>query len=559
MSSIAARISAHRQLAFFPHTSVSGEAWELVLQSRTTSAGAADGTTLVDTNGDSGAGDTYNGRYWVRDLSSANRDMMKRIIDDDGAGTLTFENNGFPNQVPQFGNYQIWKSPEPVVVVTTSGDETNMEDTARTEPDDFWNNFYAVPITGARRGKIAKITDFISSGGEFELDAGLGGALAPGDVVLLRKFIEVADVNNGVTQAYEGTPQDRLDGNKGDGRVTSKSGSFSFSSEAHGCEGVANSGSAAPRPVLGHLLQACGYEEIIGTSSTTGAGSTTSAIAVATGSWENHPIDSVVMLNFGGAMAWVTSTEDGGAGVDTVNVTPPLPVAPDSGVTLNAGVSYRRNRGGADGDYLGIGIEYEMDGVRYTMTGCRGNVTLQDGERVMLQFELQVDHWVREIERAPYYAGDAYITAEPIRGTDRSCYIDETKSDMGGITASLNNEVAPKTVQGSSGINGRAGFAHVSAAPGGTFRELLEADGDLDSDQRFLRRTSFAWNLIYGGAAQKLVGVRIPTARLMQDPTPEDANGMMDAPNVVEAQDPGTTTDGDSTQYRKGDFLLSFG
>lgn len=558
MSSIAARISSQRQFAYFPHTSVSGETWQLIQNGLTTSDGAADGTTLIDTNNDSGAANAFNGRYWVRMLDTSSENEWCRVIDDDGAGTLTFENNGFTYQVTQNRPYQLWLSPEPVIVVDSSSDETDCVDAIRAEADDYWIDFYVVPITGNRRGRIAKVTDFVSATGTFTLESALGGALAAGDVCLLRRFVEVGDVNNGCKQAFERSPMDRLDGNIGDGRVLSRAGTFGFTTEVTSLAASSTSGTAARRPELGHMMQACGYKEIVATSSTLGAGSTTSAVKVATASWENHPIDSPVIYD--GQLAWVVSTDDGDAGVDTLNIAPPFRTAPTSGQTIRGGVSYRRNRGGgSDGDYLGIGIEYEMDGIRYTLTGCRGNVTVGEGERLMLNWEMQVDHWVRQIERAPYYAGDAYTTKKPIRTVDRLCYIDTTKHDLGGLTASLNNEVAPKAVQGSAGINGRAGFAHVRAAGGGTFRQILSTDVVFPADSRFGARTSFAWSIIYGDSYQNMLGVRIPAARVVEDPTPEDADGMAVAPSVVAAHDPGTVTDGDSTLTRKADFIVAFG
>ena len=145
MSTIAARIWRQQILGYVPHTSVSGETWQLIKRGYTTTAGAANGTTLIDIGSDSGSADTYNGRYWVKILSSTNKGLWKRVIDDDGAGTLTFENNGFPNQVLGTVQYEIWLSPEPIVVVDSSSGETNMVDAVRTEADTgdfaFWDGF----------------------------------------------------------------------------------------------------------------------------------------------------------------------------------------------------------------------------------------------------------------------------------------------------------------------------------------------------------------------------------------------------------------------------------
>src|SRR3990167_6892371 len=164
MSSVAASVWNQQTLAYAPHTSVSGETWQLVKKGTTTSAGAAGGTTLVDTGGDSGGADTYNGTHWVKCLTGANAGLWKRIIDDDGSGTLTFENTGFPAQVGSGAEDEIWLSPDPIVKGDSSSGETDRVDATRSEAaiNDavFWLDYWAVPITGDRRGRIDKITGF---------------------------------------------------------------------------------------------------------------------------------------------------------------------------------------------------------------------------------------------------------------------------------------------------------------------------------------------------------------------------------------------------------------
>jgi hypothetical protein len=99
MSTVAARVWSQQILGYCPHTSVSGETWQFIQAGTTTSNGASGGTTLIDTSGDSGGADTFNGRYWVEIVTGTNKGLWKRVVDDDGAGTLTLENNGYPNRV----------------------------------------------------------------------------------------------------------------------------------------------------------------------------------------------------------------------------------------------------------------------------------------------------------------------------------------------------------------------------------------------------------------------------------------------------------------------------
>lgn len=553
MTTVAARVSRHRQLGYFQHTSVDGETWTLQHRGVTDGAGAAGGTTLDASTKASGVADTYNGRYWVRMLSGLNTGLWKRVIDDDGAGLLTFENNGFPNQVLTAMEYELWKSPEPVVVVDSSSGETNMVDALRTDTAETWEGYYAIPITGARRGRIARVTSS-SAVGVYVLAAGLGGALAAGDVVVLRKFLEVSDPAGAFEQAYEPTMQDRLDGAIGDGVVTAKGGTFGFSSEIYG-SGSQVAADANPS-VLSGLFQGCGFKEEIGGTNTVGAGSTTEAIAVVVDSGAENPPGT--MLVYDGHATFVTSVVDdgGGAGTDTVNVSPPLPIAPVSGEVIYGARTYRRNRQAEDGDYCGVGFELEVDGVRHIVTGCRGNLTLEDGARPTFSWQFSIDHWVREIERAPYYAGGAYTTVPPVLSSDRICYIDSTKTDVGQLTASLNNEVAPKLVQGSNGINGRAGYAHARANPGASFRELLDSTLELPQDERYQSRTAFAFTAIYGAGSDNIMALRIPVARHVETPTPADASGMIDVPDVVRAQDAGTGVNVAGTLVRLPDFVI---
>lgn len=553
MTTIAARVWKHQQFGFVPHTPVSGDTWTLQVRGVTTSAGASDGTTILDANTDSGGTKPFMGRCWVRILSGVNEGLWKRVVVDTGLGLLTLEGDGFPHQVVGSVSYEVWTSPEPTVVIDSSSGETNAVDAIRAEADDYWVGFYLVPITGTHRGKLARITAS-TSGGVFTLASAFGSALAADDVCLLRRFFEVSDVSDGLEQPFAETPSYRLDGAIGDGRIVAKAGTFGYSTEVYGSGTVAADGDPAPRSPLAHMMQAAGFDEVLNSTGTTDSGSTTSALDCAAGDWEDLGIGTMVeVIN---DCAWIQSTVDGAT--DTINIEPDLPLAPDTGMAVHATSLYRRNRLSRDGDYLGICIEHERDGIRTTMTGCKGNVVLNDGPTLMLAWSMQVDHWIRETERAPYYAGDAYPTQAPIRGTDRKAYIGTTAIDLGGLTASLNNEVAPKAVQGACGLNGRASFGHVNAAPGATFREIISTSDEQSRYQDFLKRTGLALYVIYGSSPGNYLGLRIANARLIQDAKPEDAGGIVDHPSVLAAHDASTTTDGGSTLHIVDDFSMSF-
>ncbi len=156
---------------------------QVIGKGTTTSAGAAGGTTLISTTGaaNSGVADTYNGRYWVTQTSGANKGLSKRVVDDDGAGTLTLENNGFPNQVASGVSYYLWLSSEPMILVDSSGAATDVVDAVRDEANDYWIGYTIEPVTGNRSGEAKLVTDFVSATGTYTTGA-FSGVLAAGDV-----------------------------------------------------------------------------------------------------------------------------------------------------------------------------------------------------------------------------------------------------------------------------------------------------------------------------------------------------------------------------------------
>lgn len=563
MGSVTTRVTQNASLAFVEHHPDKNDTWQLIFSSRTTGDGGADGSTIVDGTRDSGAANTYNGRYWVRIKSGANNGAWKRVIlDETGNGTLKVEggqdSDGFAAQVVSGVDYELWLSPEPVIVVDSSSGSTDVVDAVRDEPDDFWEGYYLVCISGARRGQKAEVTGFTSATGTFVVGTGFSGALTAGDVCLLRRYIDPISINDGTAHAFNPRPMNRLDGSKGDGSIGTKGGTFGFDVAALG---VYRSGSRSERAILGGLLVACGFEEVfsgVDTGDAVSAQNSTTALDIATGGWENYELGC--LLSAGGELAYITALTDGGGSDDTITVSPALGSAPDTAAQLPRSVNYQRSRRADDGEYGAVTIVKEVDGIRTTMTGCRGNLTISGENELMFGFEFQVDHYVREHAPCQVYIGDAYPTYEPIMASERRCYFGSTAVELGAISVTLNNEVSPKTVQGASGINGRAGFGHSSVNPGVTCRKLMSttAGEEVDADERWFARTShdvmlFWGNTMYGGCA-----VRMPVARLVAEPKPEDDNGAQVTPFVFEAMTAGTATDPDSAVTKLPDFSISF-
>lgn len=562
MSSINALVSAQKIVSYVPHTSVSGETWQKIKNGTTTSAGAAGGTTLIDTNGDSGAARTYNGAYWVRIRSGALLGKWNRVVDDDGLGTLTLENNGFEVQVGSGVEYEIWLSPEPVIVVDSSSGATNIVDATRSEAavngNPFWEEYWVIPITGSRRGEKAQISNHVAGSGTFTVGSGLSGALAAGDVCLIRKFVEAADPSAAVTEEYHERPASRVNFEVGDGVVGARGGTVSFNTQITASNSLAASGSNANASVLSGLFQACGFDEVIGKSvAVSGAASTTTVIDITTATWENIVRPGVVVI-WNGNPRWVTAITDGGVGVDQLTVSPALPTAPASGDTVYATRMYAKT---TSGDVYGVLIDVEEDGVRTIMTGCKGNVALESGPVPMLAWSFAVDHWVRQKETSAIAGvlGTAYTGAPAILEHDRLVWLGTTATNIGGLTATLGVETTDKKVQGSFGVNGRAGKQVVKVTGSATMREVLDSANDgLPQELRWSARTAVDLRVAYG-AHGNFFGLRLPVARHIQHPGPENADGILDVPDVLAAQDAGTesvSVAGTATVFKVPGFAL---
>ena len=114
--------------------------------------------------------------------------------------------------------------------------------------------------------------------------------------------------------------------------------------------------------------------------------------------------------------------------------------------------------------------------------------------------------------------------------SDRKVWVDTTATDVKGITATPGTTVGAKMVQGSSGVNGRAGFHITGYNAGATFRELIGAT--LAQDLKFTARTAFAFQVVYGGGSN-CFGLKIPVAKIIELPNPADAEGLQEAPSAI--------------------------
>lgn len=550
MSSFLARTFANKQVRYVPHSTTSGETWSKTKEGTTTGAGNAGGTTLVDASGDSGVADTYNGQYWVKILSGACLGEQRRIIDDNGTGTLTVE-TAFSAQIAGSVDYVIRKSPEPVVLVTTGDSTTSFTAAARVEAASTWVGYYLCPVGGACSGEAPKLISAQTALGVFTF-AAFVATPAAGDTFLLAKFLGVECDPSGLTSAFTPRPGTRLGHSHGDGVVGVKSGSLTFNLPIRPSGTLAAAEANANLAEAGGLMQAIGLEEVIGKTVTIDAtNASASAVLIATGDRENLHIGQVVIWN--GNARRVASLGDGGAGADTMNVVPAFPAVPVSGDLVRGTRTYKKST--TPGNLLGVCIEIEVDGVRHTCTGCKGNASLATAGSLDLAFSFQVDEWVKDPSTAGYVADDAYSTVPPVLANDCEFYLDNTATGMSGFTATPGAVASPKPIPGKDGANGRAGFEITSYACSATFDTLLNAAADtLPEELRYTARTAKALLAVFGSGGD-IFAVTIPVARMMAQPTTKAVENMIGAPHVLSADYAGTALN-NTTYERVPDFAF---
>jgi len=538
----AARLWNQQQLGYVPHTSVDGEEWTCITPGVVTTQGNAGGTTFTASQFSGNAADDFNGRYWVEMTSGTAKGEWARIVDDDGSGVLTLEDTGFSAQIDAADEFRLWTSPEPVIVCDGgTASTTQFNDDYRDEADDFWVDYYVVPITGTHRGLVRKITAWDVTGGAseglFTTDA-FPSALATGDVCLIRRFVEISPPSPGLTEPYIPRPGQRVNFARGDGARGPRGGTFGFNSQVYASGALTTSGNSPAKSVLHGLMQACGYAASTPTTMAVAtSNSTTTVITVTVGHHARVSIGDAVMWN--GQVAWVTDKQDDSVtGVaDTVTVSPAFNAAPAAADLIYALRTFNKS---TTGDELGVTLEWEVDGVRTTLTGCKGNVSFQEANPIVAAFAFSVDHYVEQYAPAPYNAADAYVSVQPVLDQDRKAWLSAVATSISGLTFSLNAAVVERAVQGASGINGRSSYQFTDFPAGGTFRELLaSADTDLPQLQRWYGRTAMDLMVQMGSHANSFA-MRVPVARLVERPGHQDEGGLVAVPEVFEAQDAGS-------------------
>src|SRR3990167_4043039 len=305
---------------------------------------------------------------------------MKRIVDDDGAGTLTIEGEGFTAQIDSGDEYEIWQIPDAGVgVVDSSGSATDVVDATKSEADidavDFWQHYYMIPISGGQRGRIARVTSCVAATGTFVVGSGFTAALTAGDVFLLRRYVEVGNFDPGFAQEYLPRPMNRVNFATADGTIGAQgSGQLSFEVQIAGSGSVVGN-AATPDPTpLDALIECVGLAKVIGTGTLATAGGSTTSVEITTGTHERFEIGQMIIHK--GNATFITDKTDGAGGDDVLTVAPPLPVAATAADLISPTRMYKKT---ITADVRGCVIDWALDGIRHTFFGCKGNVEFVDG------------------------------------------------------------------------------------------------------------------------------------------------------------------------------------
>lgn len=512
----------------------------------TATSNGGDNTTIIDVDGigNSGAADTYNGRYFVRMLSGTYKGLQARIVDDDGAGTLTLEDTGFPGEISSGDEYQIFKSSEPIITCTAAGTSTTTVDSVRDEADDYWNGYAIEPINGSASGEVKLVTDFDNGTTTFTT-AAFSAAIGDNNVAYLRRYLDpAANVSISPTQEIVTRGVPRSNFSRGAGIPAARGATISFDIKLKGSGSLAATGNAATHSELHGLMQACGYSEVIGTSLTVDdLSASTTSIDITTATHENVDIGQAIMHQ--GNVAYVTAKTDGGVSPDTLTVSPPLPVIPNNGDTLYACRMYKPD---TDATQKGVTIYYERDGVRYTLFGCKGNVEFVPGgnTEILAKFSLTAVHFVKEEKDTT--AADAlhgmYSTSQPILGSELTCHLDTARNDISDVSVTAGVTASMKNVAGKYGINGVSELQVTNIVPMIRFSQLMD-DSDtpaMTAESLFQTQTAKAVSLVYGSHGN-CVAFRAPTARVVELPTEQDQDGLLSVPYAFDPQDAGTADD----------------
>lgn len=308
---------------------------------------------------------------WLEFLDGNVAGEWARIRTFDGTNTVTID--PVTNAAPSATRARMWVPPEPLVPVTAGGSSTTVVSASRTEGDDYWNDpdrLYLVVEGGGGAGTAARgdaprlITDFVAASDTFTVSPDFPATPTVGDLLVIRQPLKPMAAELPYAQIgiqWIGRKFVKSTWDRDPGVVGPRGGQpLDISLEALGASTAGSGGVGALAPLEAHdllnsiLYNARGNGIATGLgdgSSTVGAGSTTGAVTIPSGHRERFTIGNAILVE--GAVTLITGTTDGGAGLDTLTISPGLPVIPTVGAAVTGGVNYRP-RNNATAAWVGL-------------------------------------------------------------------------------------------------------------------------------------------------------------------------------------------------------------
>lgn len=204
-----------------------GSSGNVLIVGTTTSNGASDGTTAIDSNAGQTDGYYVGGIFAI--LNSPDSSIIGEQREITGyissTGEYTFD-PGFTAMVPTATQYVVYAGTPsgggagPFVAVTgyiDAGSTTTMlRDAARTESDDFWNGALVIMESGPDKYQARWIWDFVQATGDLYLQNALSALPIAGSQYVIVSFNSLSAAANDTSGAlFQG-----VIGNKADTTVT---------------------------------------------------------------------------------------------------------------------------------------------------------------------------------------------------------------------------------------------------------------------------------------------------------------------------------------------------
>lgn len=381
-----------------------------------TSAGAADGTTIISTALTGATADVYVGQLvmCVGPYTSANFGLIRRVlIFDPATDKLTVgvaaEGSNLPVQTAINDAWEGFDDPSSIVVENTGGGGAGaLDDATRDEAANFWatgTGDHAVVAAGSIAEATARpVASFATP--TMTVSPVFGSVPAIGDlfdVMALplwegnpefdRGYAEIpVDAQRGGAEAFDEDPHLI--------RIPRWTGRCAVNFKGSGT-GAGDGVQASYAPDLYRILSAM-FDAVRSTGEAI-LGGTVSTVSITNATAAQFPVGSPTLHAGSGSLAIAVSTGAGGGGNDDVNVQPYLDRAPAAGEVLYGGVAWYPKVTG----HQAVCFHEWDDAMRWFMYGGVPNIEIDGlgiGQKPMLRFQYQ---------GGPYWGVRKAITSAP--------------------------------------------------------------------------------------------------------------------------------------------------